>query len=143
MGSERDIKNYVLVFAPGDEVISGIMEFAMKYHVKSAHFTAIRDASAIKFGWFDESRKMFKLHQLKESLEITSLIGDIALNGTTPIVHAHINVATQDGLVHGGHLLEAFVTPTLELFVTVEPAALYKKLNPEFSLFIMNPDLKK
>jgi uncharacterized protein len=134
-------RTYAIIFAAGDEVISGLKEFADKYQVKSAHFTAIGDASSAKFGWYDKSRKMFKVNELKGFAEITSLIGDIALNNNNPVVHAHINLATDDGLVHGGHLLEAFVAPTLEVIMTVEPAPLHKKPNEEFGIFIIDPSL--
>jgi len=136
-------KTYALIFAAGDEVLSGLKEFAVKYKVKSAHFTAIGDASSAKYGWYDKSRKMFKVFQINNFSEITSLIGDIALNNGNPVVHAHANFGTEDGLVHGGHLLEAFVSPTLEVIMTIEPESLYKKLAPEFGIFIIDTGLKK
>ncbi|MDB5024754.1 MAG: hypothetical protein JWP78_2509 [Mucilaginibacter sp.] len=40
-------------------------------------------------------------------------------------VHAPINLAAQDGKVTGEHLLEAFISPTLEVMMTVEPKPLY------------------
>ncbi len=137
-----DTKTYALIFSPGDEVVSGLLEFAIRYHVKSAHFTGIGDAKTSKFGWYDASKKMFKVNQLDSFGEITSLIGDIALLNNKPIVHAHINLATQDGIVHGGHLLEAWVEPTLEVIMTVEPIELYKRLAPESGINVIDPSLK-
>jgi uncharacterized protein len=49
------------------------------------------------------------------------MIGDIALSGDQPAVHTHVSVASSDGAVRGGHLINAFVFPTLELFMTVYP----------------------
>src|SRR5450432_1391119 len=34
-------KEYAVIFSKGDEAFSGLNEFAEKYHVTSAHFTAI------------------------------------------------------------------------------------------------------
>ncbi len=136
-------KTYAIIFAAGDEVLSGLKEFAVKYSVKSAHFTAIGDASSAKYGWYDKSRKMFKVFQINNFSEVTSLIGDIALNNGNPVVHAHANFGTEDGTVHGGHLLEAFVSPTLEVMMTVEPESLYKKLAPEFGILVIDTQLKK
>ena len=135
-------KTYAMVFAPGDEIMSGLNEFAIKYNVKSAHFTAIGDVQTAKVGWYDKSKKMFKVNAINEQCEITSMIGDIALYDGKPVVHAHINLATSDGIVHGGHLLEGFVTPTLEVMMTVEPEPLYKKFNPEFGGVLIDPDIK-
>jgi predicted DNA-binding protein with PD1-like motif len=136
-------KTYVLIFAPGDEVMSGLSEFADKYQVKSAHFTAIGDVQTGKVGWYDKSRKMFKVIPISTPSEITSLIGDIALYNDKPAVHAHINIAAEDGTIRGGHLLEAFISPTLEVMMTVEPEPLYKKLNSDMGLALIDPDLSQ
>jgi predicted DNA-binding protein with PD1-like motif len=132
-------RTYVLIFSPGDEILSGLKEFAVKYQVKSAHFTAIGDASSAKYGWYDQSKKMFKVFKIGNFAEITSLIGDIATYNGIPVVHAHANFGTEDGTVRGGHLLEAFVSPTLEVMMTVEPESLYKKLAPEFGISVIEP----
>jgi predicted DNA-binding protein with PD1-like motif len=139
LSEQVNVKTYVLVFAAGDEIMSGLAEFADKYQVKSAHFTAIGDAQTAKIGWFDRSRNMFKVNYISTQSEITSLVGDIAMFNGKPIVHAHINLAAADGTVRGGHLFEAIVAPTLEVFVTVEPTTLYKKLSPEFKASIIDP----
>jgi uncharacterized protein len=132
-------RTYILIFSPGDEILSGLKEFAIKYKVKSAFFTAIGDASSAKYGWYDQSKKMFKVFKIGNSSEITSLIGDIATFNGIPVVHAHANFGTSDGTVRGGHLLEAFISPTLEVMMTVEPAPLYRKLAPEFGISVIDP----
>lgn len=131
-------KTYVLIFAKGDEIVSGLTEFAQKYNIKNARYTAIGDATSAKLGWYDKSRKMFKVIPINEPAEITSLIGDIAVYNGKPVAHSHINVATSDGLVHGGHLLEAFVFPTLEVMVTTEETPLQKKLYEEANATIID-----
>ncbi|NCD70674.1 PPC domain-containing DNA-binding protein [Mucilaginibacter agri] len=134
-------KVYVLVFAKGDEVMSGLTEFAQKYKVTSASFTAIGDATSSKFGWFDKDKKMFKVFSLNEQAEITSMVGDISIINGKPSVHAHVNVADQNGMVHGGHLIEAFVYPTLEVVVTVTPAILHKQYDAESNINLLHPEL--
>ncbi len=34
-------RQYAVIFGKGDEVASGLVEFAQQYHVTSAHFTAV------------------------------------------------------------------------------------------------------
>jgi hypothetical protein len=143
ISSKNTTKTYCLVFAEGDEILSGLKEFAVKYKVTSAHFVGIGDASSSKFGWFDKSRKMFKVNELHTFAEITSIAGDITLSKGNPVVHAHINLATEDGLVHGGHLLEAIVNPTLQIMVTIQPIPLYKRMDEASGIMIIDPDLKK
>ncbi|MBS7566375.1 DNA-binding protein [Mucilaginibacter sp. Bleaf8] len=138
LSQNGNVKTYMLVFAKGDEILSGLTEFAQKNNITSAHFTAIGDAQHARVGWYDENRKMFKVIPINEPSEITSLVGDIAVYNGKPVVHAHINLAGQDGVVRGGHLLEAYIFPTLEVRLTVEPETMYKKLYPEAGATIID-----
>lgn len=143
LSNNSGVKTYAIIFSTGDEVVSGLTEFAQKYNVKSAHYTAIGDATTAKVGWYDKSRKMFKVIPISEPAEVTSLIGDVAIFNGKPVAHSHVNLSTEDGISHGGHLLEMIVGPTLEVFITVEPTPLYKRINPEFDAAVIDPDLKQ
>ncbi|WP_295767255.1 PPC domain-containing DNA-binding protein [uncultured Mucilaginibacter sp.] len=111
-----------------------------KYNVTAAHFKGLGDAMHAKVGWYENSKKMFKVISLDEPAEITSLIGNITMNQGKPVVHAHINLADSNGMVHGGHLLEGFIFPTLEVFVTVEPNTMFKKMYEEAGAFVIDAD---
>jgi uncharacterized protein len=140
---EGQTKSYVLIFAKGDEIISGLTEFAQKYNVNTAHFTAIGNATAARFGFFNNDRKMFKVIPISEPSEVSSLNGNIAVLNGNPVVHIHANVAMKDGIVRGGHLLELITGPTLEVFLTVEPTTLFKKVNPKYGAGLIDPSLEK
>ena len=143
LDSTGQIQHYVLIFAKGDEVVSGLTELAETHHVRSAQYTAIGDALSGKVGWYDFNRKMFKVIPINRPCEVTSLIGDIAVYNGKAVAHSHINLADEDGISHGGHLLELIIGPTLEVFVTVYQSSLYKKLSPEFNAGVIDPFLDK
>lgn len=143
LSTSGQTKTYALIFAKGDEVVSGLTEFAQKYHVTSAHYQAIGDALSAKIGVFEYGRKAFKVIPFTDPIEVTSLIGNVAMHDGKPIAHSHINVATFDGLIHGGHLFELICGPTIELIMTVEPTPLYKKLNTEFDAELIDLNLTK
>lgn len=132
------VQTYILVFAKGDEVRCGLTDFAAKYQVKSAHYTAIGDVTSAKVGWYDYGRKQFKVIPISEPAEVTSLTGNIAMFDGKPVAHSHVSVSISDGSVRGGHLLEMYVGPTLEVYVTVLPAILNKKLDKEFDAGVID-----
>jgi predicted DNA-binding protein with PD1-like motif len=102
------------------EAFSGLLEFAEKYHVTSAHFTAIGALNGATLGWFDPQRKMYKKIPINGQHEVIAMIGDIALYQGKPAVHTHMVVAGPDGTTRAGHVLAAFASPTLEVMVTVD-----------------------
>jgi uncharacterized protein len=134
-------KEYAVIFAKGDEAYSGLVEFAERYHIGSAHFTAIGALSGGTFAWFDPSRKLYKAIPIDRQVEVLSMVGDIALYEGKPTVHTHMVVGFPDGSAHGGHVLEAYVFPTLEVMVTVDPVDMQKRLDPDTDLALIDPSL--
>jgi uncharacterized protein len=134
-------KQYAVIFYQKDEAFSGLMEFAEKYHVTSAHFTAIGALNKATLGWFDPQRKMYKKIPINGQHEVIAMSGDIALYQGNPVVHAHMVVGSPDGTTRAGHVLDAYVSPTLEVMVTVDPIAMHKRLDPETDLTLIDPAL--
>src|SRR5271168_3725766 len=104
-------KQYAVIFYQGDEVYSGLQEFAEKYHVTSAHFTAIGALDDATVGWFDPQRKMYKKIAINGQHELIGMSGDIALYQGRPVVHTHMVVGSPDGTTRAGHVLEAYASP--------------------------------
>src|SRR5208282_34017 len=132
-------KQYAVIFYQGDEAFSGLLEFAEKYHVTSAHFTAIGALDGATLGWFDPQRKMYKKIPINGQHEVIGMSGDIALYQGKPVVHTHLMVGNSDGTTSGGHVLEAYVSPTLEVMVTVDPVTMQKRFDPATDLTLIDP----
>jgi uncharacterized protein len=135
-------RQYAVIFYQGDEAFSGLLEFAEKYHVTSAHFTAIGAVSGATVAWFDPQRKMYKKIPVVGQHEVIGMSGDIALYQGKPVVHTHMVVGNPDGTTVGGHVLEAYVSPTLEVMVAVDPKSMQKRFDPETDLTLIDPASK-
>ncbi|HXQ37678.1 MAG TPA: PPC domain-containing DNA-binding protein [Anaerolineales bacterium] len=138
----EETKEYAVIFGKGDEAFSGLLEFAEMYHITSAHFTAIGALNGATLGWFDPQRKMYKKIPISGQVEVIGMSGDIALYQGKPVVHTHMIVGTSDGTTRGGHVLEAYVFPTLEVMVTVDPLTMQKRFDPETDLTLIDPALQ-
>ena len=139
LSDQNGVKTYMLVFAKGDEVLSGLSDFVAAQQVQAAHFSAIGAFSKATTAWFDPQNKQYRLNHVAGPIELVSLLGDVALSDGKPVVHAHLAVAHPDGRVEGGHLIEAHVFPTVELVLTVYATPLYKKADPETDLHLIDP----
>lgn len=76
---------------------------------------------------------------INEQVEVLSMIGDFALYQGKPALHTHMMVGHRDGRTSGGHVIEAVVSSTLEVFVTLDPVAPEKKKDPESGLTLVDP----
>jgi uncharacterized protein len=131
-------KTYAVIFAVGDEVLSGLTELAEHENIQAAHISAIGGFRHALFGWFDEELKAFRNIPVPRQVEVCSLLGDIGVADGKPQVHIHGVVGFPTGETRGGHLLEAHVGPTLELFVTAWPEPLIKETHPDTGLSLFD-----
>jgi len=118
-------RTYRINMSKGDEIMSGLTDFAEKYHIRNGHFTAVGAINKGLFGWSDVERGLGqKKIELNQEAEIVSLMGSISVdNQGRSNVHGHGTVALSDGSVRGGHWWEAHVSIIAEVFVTEEEGA--------------------
>ncbi|HET7134774.1 MAG TPA: PPC domain-containing DNA-binding protein [Casimicrobiaceae bacterium] len=133
-------RTWALVFDVGDEVVSTLSQFASRHQLTAARFTAIGAFSEATLGYFDAKKKAYEKIPVREQVEVLSLIGDVALDGVEPKIHAHVVVGKRDGSAHGGHLLEARVRPTLEVMLVESPARLARVYDPDSGLALIAID---
>jgi uncharacterized protein len=131
-------RSWIIVFANGDEVMSGLTDWVRREKIAGARLSAIGAFSSAKFGWFDKDKRAYRDIRVNEQVECVSMIGDVGLVNGHPALHVHGCIAREDGAVRGGHLLEATVFPTLELFLTESQVPLAKKLDPSTNLELFN-----
>lgn len=117
-------RTIALVFDAGDEVMSTLQAFAADHNLMASRLTAIGAFQRATLGYFNWEHKEYDRIPVNEQVEVLSLVGDIALDGNKPKVHAHAVLGRRDGSTLGGHLLEAHVRPTLEVLLIESPAYL-------------------
>lgn len=133
---------YAVIFGKDDEVLAGLAEFAEEKHLGASRITGIGAIHSATLGWLDPQKKMYRLIPIAHQSEVLSLIGDIALLHGKPVIHAHMVVGYPDGSVHGGHLIEAHVWPTLEVIVTEYPNVMRKKMDASSGMALIDPSVK-
>lgn len=134
-------RTFVVVLSTGDEAFASLKRFIGEQRLTAAQITAIGAFSDAVLGYFDWARKEYKRIPVAEQVEVVSLIGDVALDPKgEPALHAHVVLGRSDGSALGGHLLEAYVRPTLEVVINEAPAHLRKRHDPESGLALIDLD---
>ncbi|WP_119154274.1 PPC domain-containing DNA-binding protein [Caldimonas tepidiphila] len=133
-------RTFALVFERGDEVVSTLERFAVEQGLSASRITAIGAFERATLGYFDWERKDYERIPVEEQVEVLSLVGDFALDGERPRLHAHVVLGRRDGSTVGGHLLSAQVRPTLEVLVVDSPAHLCRRHDPDSGLALIRPD---
>jgi len=139
-------RRYALAFERGDEVMSTLKEFAEGERLRAAEFTAIGALSSARLGYFDvETRSYVELPDPGQ-VEVASMNGRITLpRDADPDdppaerqLHVHCVLSRRDGSTIAGHLFEATVRPTLEVFITESTAHLTRREDPDSGLPVLS-----
>jgi predicted DNA-binding protein with PD1-like motif len=133
-------RTIVLVFETGDEVVSTFERYAVSQHLKASRLTAIGAFEKATLGYFDWHRKAYEHVEVAEQVEVLSLVGDVALDGDKPKLHAHVVLGRRGGATIGGHLLAATVRPTLEVVLVDAPAYLQRRFDPGSGIALIRPE---
>jgi predicted DNA-binding protein with PD1-like motif len=129
---------YAVVLDTGDEVTGELGKFVRDQEVEAASVTAIGAFSRAVLGYFQWETKQYKKIAVDEQVEVLSLLGDVAVDDEGPTLHLHAVLGKSDGSVVGGHLIEAYVRPTLEIILVQSPSYLRKRKDPETGLALIN-----
>jgi predicted DNA-binding protein with PD1-like motif len=135
-------RTFVLVLDTGDEAVKSLTEFAKTQRVGASHFSAIGAFSTAVVAYFDWKTKKYQQLPITEQVEVLSLVGDIADDGGTPKIHAHVVLGKADATAHGGHLISGHVRPTLEIVLTETSPHLRRRFDPDSGLALIDVDSK-
>lgn len=128
---------WAAVLETGEEVVQELTAFARRHRLVATQISAIGAFRSAVLGYFEFSRKDYRRIVVDEQCEVLSLLGDFALDGGEPRLHAHVVLGRSDGSTRGGHLLEARVRPTLEVLLTESPGHLRREFDPDSGIALI------
>ena len=137
---DADVVTYVAVCDPGDEAVATLTQLARSERLEAAQVTAVGAFERATVGWFDPRARRYRRIPVDEQCEVLSLIGDVAVDQDRPVLHVHVVLGLSDGTTRGGHLIEGWVFPTLEVVVTETPAQLRKVMRPDIGIALIDLD---
>ncbi|MCE4615238.1 MAG: DNA-binding protein [Desulfurococcales archaeon] len=113
---------FFLKLNEGDHPHRGIEELLESQGIESAWINGIGGFSWARIGVFDPDRKTYDTVNVEPEpghvLEVVSLLGNSVLGDDGKYyTHLHVNVARNPTTPFTGHLVDAIVTPFLEVMV--------------------------
>ena len=114
---QKSGETYVLRLDIGQEIYGEIKKFCVKQGIQGGYVQGIGFADNIKIGTYNTEKQDYNRLSIDEGCEITSLCGNITTKGEDLIVHLHANFSKETGEIIGGHLFEATIALTGEIFI--------------------------
>lgn len=129
---------YVIRLEKGERVIERLLELCEKEKVKAGYFNGLGAVSEAELGHYDLGKKEYSSKKLSGQYEIASFHGNISEMSGKSYVHAHIVVGDSGFSSWSGHLKEAVISATCEIFLTKLDTAIRRKKEEETGLNLLD-----
>lgn len=119
MEYQRFGSHYVMRLEPGDEVMSTLEQFVEQEDMRGGFFFALGAFSRARLRYLNMKTEKYEDIPIEEQVEVVSLLGNVAMlpDGKRK-VHMHASVSNEQGRTFSGHIGDAEVRPTLEVYLT-------------------------
>jgi predicted DNA-binding protein with PD1-like motif len=111
---------YVVRLESGEPVIETLTRFLSEQRIGFANVSAAGAVSRVRLGYWNAQSKEYQYKDFGEQLEVVSFQGNASLKEGKAFLHIHGVFGRSDYSVLGGHVKEAWVHPTFEIWLRTE-----------------------
>lgn len=130
--------NYVIRLEKGEELVKEVLDFCRDNKIKAGFMTGLGGLTSALVGYYNLNRKKYIFRNVKDAVELVSLNGNVAEVGGELALHMHAAVSDRRNKVHGGHLKEAEVGGTCEIYLMAFDGPMQRKMDEEIGLPLLD-----
>ena len=132
MKIKRTESGFLLVLDVGDEIIASLKKLAEAERIGLASLTGIGAVRGAVLGYLDLDQKQYLKREFgSESMELLSLVGNMARLEGQPVAHCHVVLGDREMRTFGGHLVQATASVTVEIFLRVFEGEVSRQFDPD------------
>ncbi|MDD6796004.1 MAG: DNA-binding protein [Clostridiaceae bacterium] len=125
---------YVVRLDRGEELVSSIKNLCEKEDITLGTISGLGAANHIIVGLYKVEEKKYYSKEFNGDFELTSIVGNISKKENDTYLHIHLNFGDENGIAHGGHLNEAVISATCELFIRKIAGSVNRKYDENVGL---------
>lgn len=124
----------------GEDLHEALLEVQKAYDITLAYVTGIGAVNRAVVGTFDVENQAYHKKEHTGDMEIVNLAGNVSQMEGKPYLHLHAVLSNMEGEVFGGHLNEATISATGEIFLTIVDGQVDRAFNDEVGLNVFKFD---
>ncbi|SRR5260221_3381536 len=133
----QDTNIYILRFDTGENVIESLTKFCSDSHIFAGTFSIIGAAQDVVLSYYHLETKQYEDKSIHEDVEITGIIGTIAVMNEKIIIHCHGTFSNKNFEVIGGHVKKIIVSATCEVNLHVLNSTIERVYDKKTGLNLM------
>jgi predicted DNA-binding protein with PD1-like motif len=108
---------WLVRFTHGEDIVAGLLGLARERSIPGAWVNMLGAIEDPELGYYHLDSRTYTRRTFPGDWEITAIVGNLAWNGDTPVLHAHATIGGPDFSTRGGHLFAGRAGATCEVFV--------------------------
>lgn len=122
---------------PGEEVVAGVAAVCEKENIQLGVVSGIGAVNKATVGLFATDTKEYHSSTMEKLFEIVALVGNVSMMDGKFYQHLHITLADIEHNAVGGHLNEAIVSATAEIWIDVVEGDIDREFNETIGLNLL------
>ena len=111
---------YIVRIERDEPLKETLLAFLRAEDVEFANLSAVGAVRSVRLGYWNAETRAYEYRDVEENMEVVSFQGNASRKGGQPHLHLHGVFSRRDFSVLGGHVEEAWVYPTLEVWLRTE-----------------------
>src|SRR5438034_4328801 len=87
---------WLVRFTHGEDIVAGLLGFARERSIAGAWVNMLGAIEDPELGYYHTESKSYTRRTFPGDWEITAIVGNLAWNGDTPVLHAHATLGGSD-----------------------------------------------
>lgn len=129
---------YVVRLEVGDEIIGSLTTLCKKENIQAATVQGLGAVDNVTVGYYSTAEGRYLPKTFNKQFEMIALNGNITVKDNEPYLHLHIALSDESYTFFGGHLNNAVISITAEIFVTKLDGYIGRRVNGKTQLNIFD-----
>lgn len=127
----------ILRLDKGEEIFSSTMAVCRSLNVRCGIISGLGAVSSCTMGVYDVEEKKYYQNEFKGAFEVANLTGNVTTKDGECYLHIHITLGDDKGSAFGGHLNEAIISVTAEIFIQTFSLEVERKVDGAIGLNVL------
>jgi predicted DNA-binding protein with PD1-like motif len=137
MRSQRFDDRFIVRLERDEPAVETLTAFLADQDIGFASVSGAGAVREVRLAFWDAKSRRYEDTTITEQLEVVSFLGNASTRDGRPFLHLHGVFGRRDLSVLGGHIREAIVHPTLEVWLRAEDVDVHRERDHESGLDLL------
>lgn len=122
----------------GEDIIEALTELCEENHIHGGFFHGLGAVQSVVLGIYDMDNREYEWRRFDTPMELANITGNVSVYNGTVMIHAHGTFGDENRHAYAGHIKEAVVGPTCEVFLQIFEKSIERAMDNDIGLPLLS-----